>query len=149
MPTTLKRDLAQAPDAGTWRKRALRVHVEFARADGVLATLEGPVRYDAGDALLTGSAGERWPVRRATFDARYVVDTPATPAAVTMQHGDDGAYRKLPQDVRALQVADAFAVRLPDGQLLQGQPGDWLVEYGPGDQAIVAAAIFSATYERV
>jgi len=142
MQTALDLALASHAGAGRWRKRPLCVQVEFARADGVLDTLEGPVRYRAGDALLTGSANERWPVQRATFDARYVA------ADAAMRAGEDGLYRKIALTVLALQIDQAFTVRLPDGQRLHGQRGDWLVEYAPGDQAVVADAIFQATYER-
>ncbi len=38
------------------------VSVEFARGDGELMSLEGPNRYTRGDALITGSTGERWVV---------------------------------------------------------------------------------------
>lgn len=119
----------------------MNVAVTFARADGVLETLEGPVRYQAGDALLTGSADERWPVRRAVFDTRYVAAQPGMPP------GTDGSYRKIVLAVLALQIDAAFTLCLRDGQLLHGQPGDWLVEYAPGDQAVVANAIFLNTYQ--
>ena len=50
------------------------VSVEFAVADGELMSLEGPNRYVRGDALITGSTGDRWVVSRDRFDAKY---TPA------------------------------------------------------------------------
>lgn len=139
MHAPLEFDLAADADATRWCKRAQAVQVAFAPAAGTLDTLEGPVRYQGGDALMTGAAGDRWPVRRTVFDARY------TPAEGTVA-GSDGVYVKLPLPVLARRVDSAFAVRLADGQVLQGQPGDWLVQYGPGDQAIVADAIFRATY---
>ncbi|WP_049117333.1 PGDYG domain-containing protein, partial [Burkholderia cepacia] len=46
------------------------VAVSFADADGELMSLEGPNRYVAGDALITGSTGDRWVVSRARFDAK-------------------------------------------------------------------------------
>lgn len=140
MQTPLECDLATDASATRWCKRVQEVPVEFARAAGVLETLEGPVRYERGDALLTGSAGERWPVRRSVFDTRYDPASTTTP-------GTDGIYLKRPLPVLARRIDTAFAVRLPDGQVLQGRPGDWLVQYGPRDQAIVADAIFRATYQ--
>ena len=139
MQNIIECDLAGDESATHWRKLPQLVQVAFARTPGTLTTLEGPVHYAAGDALLTGMAGDRWPVRRAGFETRYV-PAPDTPA------GADGAYLKQPLPVLARQIDAAFAVRLPDGQVLQGKPGDWLVQYGPGDQAIVADALFHATY---
>lgn len=139
MQTLLELDLAASPDATRWCKRAQQVQVEFARADGTLETLEGRVHYQTGDALLTGSTSERWPVRRAGFDERY------SPTGATAPD-TDGTYVKRPLPVLARRIVEAFAVRLPDGQVLHGQPGDWLVQYAPGDQAVVADAIFRATY---
>jgi hypothetical protein len=42
-----------------------------------------------------------------------------------------------------------FAVALPDGERLAGQAGDWLLDYGDANLAIVAAEIFSMTYDVV
>jgi hypothetical protein len=41
----------------------------------------------------------------------------------------------------------AFTVeRSAGGDLLRGDAGDWLVQYAPGDQGIVAAARFDSVY---
>ena len=63
------------------------VAVDFARYDGELMSLEGLNRYVPGDALITGSTGDRWVVSRARFDAKYV------PADAALVHGVPGAYR--------------------------------------------------------
>ena len=47
------------------------VAVEFAAAAGELMSLEGPNRYQPGDAIVTGATGERWVVSRERFDAKY------------------------------------------------------------------------------
>lgn len=121
------------------RKKPVDVQVSFARDAGTLETLEGPVRYVAGTALLTGAAGDRWPVERAKFDVAYA------PAP-----GLNGIYRKRPIEVLAMRLRQATTVRVgPAGDLLQGRPGDWLVQYGPDDHGIVGAEIFVATYEFV
>jgi hypothetical protein len=46
------------------------VAVQFAADDGELMSLEGPNRYTRGDALITGSTGDRWVVSRERFDAK-------------------------------------------------------------------------------
>ena len=139
MPETL--DLAADPAARRARKRPVAVAVTFAPSAGTLATREGDVRYAAGDALLTGEAGDRWPVARATFDAGY------EPIAPTVA-GRDGTYRKQPRDVLAKQLAAPLSVELSAGRgTLRGVVGDWLVQYAPGDVAVVGGSIFARTYE--
>ncbi|WP_295992704.1 PGDYG domain-containing protein [Rugamonas sp.] len=123
------------------RKRAFPVQVRFADADGVVATLEGPVPARAGDAIVTGLAGEQWPVARAHFAGKYAPQG-------ALAAGADGTYLSLPVDVLALPVAAPFTVLLADQQAsLAGQAGDWLVDYGDGTLGVVAPAIFSATYD--
>lgn len=122
------------------RKRAYPVQVRFAAADELVPTREGQVRAHAGDAIVTGGAGEQWPVRPAVFHARY------RPVA-RLAAGEPGTYLSEPIDVLALPMDAAFAVELAGGDRLLGQPGDWLVEYGDGGLAIVAASIFPDTYD--
>lgn len=132
-------DLANNPAARRYLKTAT-VLAEFANNSGVVQTLEGAVPYVTGDALLTGIDGERWPVARAKFDAMYE-PAPDQP----------GHWRKRNNTlVYAMQRAEAFTVDNQDGKaILVGQPGDWLVEYSHGDQAVVADAIFRKTYTLV
>ena len=121
-------------------KKPLPLQVSFATSDGVLHTLEGPVAYRAGDALLTGKGSEQWPVERAYFERRYTPE-----AGGTM--GEAGRYIPLPLPVQAVQVDEPFAVSLSGKRgLLQGNAGDWLVEYAPGERGIVARDVFAQTY---
>jgi hypothetical protein len=134
-------DLAGDPSARRARKRPVEVHVRFAPAAGVMSTAEGDVRYEAGDALVTGAAHDRWPVPRTRFLATY---EPVAPTAVAA----DGAYRKKVALVHARRMDAPFDVMLSDARgTLHGDAGDWLVQYAPGDLAVVAGAIFAATYE--
>ena len=116
------------------------VEVVFADGAGSIASREGANLYGAGDALLTGTGGDRWSVARERFDARY---RPLPP----LQHGADGAYRNLPLPVLAPQIATAFTVRRrAGGDLLHGGAGDWLLQYPPGDWRIVADDRFRQLY---
>lgn len=120
--------------------RSVERQVTFALAAGVQVTAEGPVRYDAGDALVTDGAPPAWPVRRGVFDARYE-------AAGGQRHGEGGLYRKLPHGVTALQIHDAGRVDLAEGRgVLMAQRGDWLVDYGGNDIAVVSAEAFTRSY---
>jgi PGDYG protein len=121
-------------------KRPVAVDVRFADADGRLATLEGDVSYHAGDAILTGVQGDRWPVARAIFLDSYE-PVPPTPS------GRPGRYRKRPAPILAKRMTEAFTVRVGrEADPLTGNPGDWLIQYEPGRHGIVSAQIFDETY---
>ncbi len=130
-------------DGACWVvKRPLPVQVAFASADGVLRTLEGEVRYRAGDALLSGAHQDHWPVPRAQFDEDYrPVSAPA---------GCPGVYVKRSRPVLARQMPHAFRVSVAEGSdVLQGAAGDWLLDYGHGRRGVVKNDIFQATYSLV
>jgi PGDYG protein len=134
-------DLREDPAAHRARKLAIAMAVEFAQADGTLATREGPVAYMRGDAILTGTEGERWPVPRRRFDETYEPIAPLRP-------GKPGAYCKRPLLVWAKPMREAFTVELGAGRgALQGNARDWLLQYAPGDQSVVSASVFAKTYE--
>lgn len=116
------------------------VGVAFAARDGELTSREGPNRYQAGDALITGSTGDRWSVSRARFEARY---TPVAP----LQPGQDGAYRANPVPVLARQMQEAFTLeRSAGGDVLHGLAQDWLLQYAPGDFGVIADSRFQRVY---
>lgn len=116
------------------------VEVTFATAAGELISREGPNRYRAGDALITGSTGDRWSVARLRFDARYV---PLAPVPA----GTDGAYRCRPVPVLARQMNEAFTLqRSSGGDVLRGLAHDWLLQYAPGDYGIIEDARFRRVY---
>lgn len=120
------------------------VTVEFASANGELMSLEGPNRYAHGDALITGSSGERWVVSRERFDAKYL------PAGAELVHGEPGAYRNRPAIVLARQMNEPFTLArsAAGGDVLHGAAGDWVMQYAPGDYGVVQAARFAKVYRR-
>ena len=132
-------DLDRDADA-VWAVKDELVTVEFAVAPGTLQSAVGINRYEPGDALLTGSTGDRWCVSRARFDAKYRSEPPTL-------EGHSGRYRNLPVAVRAKRMAVPFRVaRTAGGDLLSGAAGDWLMQYAPGDFGVVAAARFDSVY---
>ena len=134
-------DLEQHPDAIRVIKRPEPVEVEFARQDGVLETLEGFVRYKAGDALVTGPSGERWPIQAERFAKSYL---PVEDSTADATH----RFVKRAQVVLALRMSAPFGIRTPGASdPLTGKSGDWLVQYGPGEHGVVDAEIFARTYE--
>ena len=133
-------DLSRDPRALRVRKSPIAVRVAFAAAAGVCETLEGPVRFEAGDAILTGVRGERWPVRRDLFLASYE-PLPRVP------RGRNGKYRKVPAVACALRLERPCEV--PVGwqhDPLHGRPGDWLLQYPDGSHGVIEDSIFRETY---
>ena len=125
------------------RKLAREVQVQFASQAGAIQTPEGVVQVCPRDAIVAGSAGERWRVSRSHFPERYR----AVPPTID---GQDGKYVSLPNSIMAVPMNRAFEVLLADGvSRLRGRSGDWLVDYGNGSLGIVAQPIFAATYEVV
>jgi hypothetical protein len=132
-------DLSTDPEAGPAVKDET-VQVEFAAAAGELSSAVGLNRYQRGDALITGSTGDRWCVSRERFDAKY---EPMAPASA----GSAGRYRNRPAAVLAKQMSCDFSVaRTAGGDVLKGGPGDWLVQYAPGDHGIVERRRFERVY---
>jgi len=135
-------DLRTDPEAHTYVKEET-VSVQFATDAGELMSLEGPNRYVRGDAIVTAASGERWCVSRDRFDAKY---EPVAP----LRAGDDGHYRNRPVQVLAKQMHVAFSIaRSQGGDVLRGNPGDWLMQYAPGDYGITAAARFASVYRKM
>ena len=129
------------PGTLTARKLEREVQVRFAATDCIVTTREGAVHARAGDAIITGVAGETWRVSRVRFGDKY---RPASHTAA----GEPGFYMSRPYEIRALRMVDAFDVVLADGvSRLHGQPDDWLVDYGDGSLGVVAPSIFATTYE--
>jgi hypothetical protein len=122
------------------RKIERAVQVRFTPVACSIRTNEGVVQARAGDAILTGIAGEHWRVSRAHFADKY------RPVAPT-QAGEDGNYLSVARRILAVQMMGPFDVQLADGKsVLQGKQGDWLVDYGDGSLGIVSQPIFDVTY---
>lgn len=119
------------------------VAVEFATQHGELLSAVGVNHYAPGDALITGSTGDRWCVSRDRFDMKY---DPVPPAL----RGANGHYRNRPVTVLAKRMSKRFSVaRMAGGDSLQGEAGDWLIQYGPGDHGIVERSRFERVYRLV
>ena len=136
-----------AADGGAcWAVKDEVVTVVFAEAAGALQSAVGLNRYRAGDALVTGSTGDRWCVSRERFDAKYQPDAPG-PNRPKALPAEAGWYRNRPVPVLAKRMTVAFNIeRSAGGDELHGAAGDWLLQYAPGDHGIVAAARFERVY---
>ena len=132
-------DLASDPASIRVAKNEI-VTVEFASVAGSLASAVGLNRFENGDALITGSTGDRWCVSRDRFDAKY------SPCRGTVP-GHAGRYRNVPVPVVAKRISEPFRIaRCEGGDVLTGRAGDWAVEYAPGDCGLVDAERFARVY---
>jgi hypothetical protein len=135
-------DLRTSNRAAVYEKHEV-VEVEFALSSGSIESREGENSYLPGDALITGSTGDRWSVTRDRFDAKY---SPLAPTSV----GRNGRYANIPAPVLAQMMPQDFSVeRQSGGDVIHGKAGDWLLQYAPGDHGIVAAPKFSKVYRRL
>jgi hypothetical protein len=136
-------DLRCDPAAHRVRRRPATARVHFAPEKGVIETDEGTVSHDAGAAVVTGGRNEQWPVERTRFEATYEAVAPT-------RMGEDGVYRHRPDVVLARRLDQPFKLTLfANRGTLSGAPGDWLVQYAPGDVGVVREAVFADTYEVV
>lgn len=135
-------DLTLRADAIQYIKKLTILTVQFAAKDQVIDTLEGPVRCEAGDAIVNGTVGERWPVPKDVFFSKYAAVPPT-------RNGESGQYQSLPKTVLAVQIQVSTKIELSGGRgTLTGAAGDWVVQYAPGDCSIIRNDIFRNTYER-
>jgi hypothetical protein len=119
------------------------VAVEFAADPGLIMSAVGPNHYARGDALITGSTGDRWAVTRDRFDAKY------QPSG-GQSAGTAGLYRNYPVIIWAKKIDVPFTIeRCRGGDCLTGAAGDWAVEYALNDCGLVAADRFAAVYRPV
>jgi len=128
-------DLNADPGAQKVQKKAIPLEFRVAEQPETIETLEGSVEAPAGAYIMTGTKGENWPIPGDKFKETYdiVSDTTASKKAIP---------------VPGKQMQEDFFVTVswsPDK--LNGKPGDWLVQYGPGDYGVVEAGIFDETYD--
>ena len=132
-------DLNTDPSAQKVQKKAIPLQFRVTDRPETIETLEGSVEAPTGAYIMTGTKGENWPIPADKFEETYdIIDA----------WGDGGKASKKAIPVPAKQMQEDFFVTVswsPDK--LNGKPGDWLVQYGPGDYGVVEASIFDETYD--
>jgi len=127
-------DLSQDPDAFETAKKPIPLEFRVAEEDETIQTKEGPVDAATGDAIMTGTEGEQWPIPADKFAETYDVLEPGK-----------AAKKDIP--VFAKEMSEPFQVKVSwSDALLQGEPADYLVQYGVGDYGVVGREIFRKTY---
>lgn len=124
------------------QSRAIVRDVDFAVSEGEIATQEGPMRHEAGAAIITGESGEKWPVEIQKFRFLY---EPVPPTVM----GQPGRYRKTVRRFRASQITERRQIVAKKLGVLAGGVGDWIVDGGYGDSWIITGSEFERTYEIV
>lgn len=136
-------DISNDPTSYLAQSKPLKVSVSFATSSGVIETLEGPIRILENDAIVTGIDNEHWPVSRERFGRTYI---PVPPT----RFGENGFYTKRIIGVVARTLERPLEIELSDNRgKLCGKVGDILVQYAPGDFAIIEVSIFNRTYEKI
>ena len=116
-------------------KKPIPLNYEISKAAQTIATKEGPVAARAGDIIMTGTKGEKWPIPKNKFRQTYDIV-------------GDGLAAKKNIPVHAQQMSKPFNVKVSwSDDLLKGKAGDFLVQYGPGDYGVVEKEIFKQTYD--
>lgn len=115
-------------------KKAVPVPYQIADSDGIIQTLEGPVRYKAGAYIMTGPKGEQYPITPERFAELYAdgKDGQATPKKI----------------IKLAKLADHDGtVNTSWGDPLHYTAGnDYIVRHGPNDYGVVKKDIFAQTY---
>ena len=117
-------------------KQANPEHYEIADQSGTIETLEGPVRYNAGDYILTGPKGEKYPMPPAKF--KELKD-------------DNGNGTCTPKKIIKLaKLADHDGiVNTSWGEPLNyTAENDYIVRHGNNDYGVVKKDIFVKTYSK-
>jgi len=128
-------DLSQDPDGFETAKKPIPLEFSFADTDQTIETKEGPVQTQAGDAIMTGTEGEQWPIPAEKFKQTY-------------DDLGDGTAAKKNIPVFAKEMTEPFQVKVSwSDDLLGGEAGDYLVQYGPRDYGVVGREIFEKTYK--
>ena len=156
-------DLMSDPNARPYVKTEV-VDVVFATSDGELISREGANTYRSGDAIITGSTGDKWSVSRDRFNLKYepATEISRSPNSNSKSNGRggeapgisvaarDGQFRARPIPVMAKQINESFrASRSAGGDMLTGDAGDWLLQYAPGDFGVIANARFQQVYRAI
>ncbi|MCH9633013.1 MAG: hypothetical protein S4CHLAM6_13640 [Chlamydiae bacterium] len=128
-------EISSYPEAFQAYKKNIVLDFEYAAKSGEIQTLEGKVACAAGDAIMTGTQGERWPISKDTFTATYNVV-------------EEGKASKKKIVLYVYQMKEIFKVKVSwSNSLLEGKADDYLVQYGPNDFGVVEKEIFKETYE--
>jgi hypothetical protein len=115
-------------------KNPIPVTYNIADNSGEVSTLEGPVRYNAGDYIMTGPKGEQYPISQQKFELLY-----------DDNHNNTATPKKI---AKIAKLADHDgAIHTNWGDLNYTAGNDFIVQHGPNDYGVVKKEIFTKTYD--
>jgi len=127
----------RAADLMPFRKAPVELKAAQAKVEQMVETWEGPQKAEVGDWIMTGVKGEQWPIKPEVFQKSY--EATSTP----------GVYRKLPIDVKAVQIDQPMQI-FENGTLkFTGKPTDWLVVNFNGKPYFVDNGVFQQTFNAI
>ena len=110
------------------------IRFKVAADSGAIQTLEGEMKYECGHIIITGPAGEQYPVHPDTFIEKYNVN----------QSRNEATPKKIE---KLAKMADHDGVlHLACGVLEYKANRDYIVRHAPGEYGPVRADIFEITY---
>jgi hypothetical protein len=117
----------------TYKKLAVE-HYEIAKQSGVVKTLEGPVKYEAGHYIMTGPKGEKYPISPEKF------------SALKDDHGEGTCTpKKIPKIAKLADHDGVIHTSWGDLEYRTGE--DYVVRHGANDYGAVKKDIFQQTYD--
>lgn len=118
-----------------YRKKAIIVTAEIAKAPQYVTTLEGVSQALTNDYIITGIDNEQWVVKPEWFKGAY-------------KPLGGNRYQRIPQVLDAVRIDNPEVVKAPTGDI-KGDRGDYKVTGTKGEQWFVKPDIFDKTYEKV
>jgi hypothetical protein len=114
---------------------------DYQALNGLIPTLEGPVRFEVGDYLCHGAHNDFWPIQAEKFLAtkEYLTGQPEPAEGEYAMYSTKGT-------VQAEQLFEEFETELGSGEKLKGRPGDYRVKDQAGHEWVVAQLIFETSY---
>ncbi len=121
---------------GKFTKRPVQLKAVQTHEATTINTLEGPVKAEPGDWIMTGVKGEQWPVKPDYFATAY------DPVL-----GAENIFQKKPLEVMAVQIDRSMQILDDAGKVkFQGKPGDWMIVGKEGPKYFVDDEIFRQTH---
>ena len=117
-------------------KKPIPLKYKIATNNQDVNTKEGVVMANKGDFIMTGTTNEVWPIPAKTFKKTYQII-------------DENFASKKKIIVYALKIQKPLKVKLSWGKnnIINGNIGDYLVQYSGDDYGVVGNQIFQETYE--
>ncbi|GER89734.1 hypothetical protein KDW_38960 [Dictyobacter vulcani] len=114
---------------------------DYRQRQGIIQSLEGPEMFRSGDYLARGVLNEEWLIASGGQIVGYEpLGGPDEDGFIT--------YRPNPVTRYACQMQEPFVVRKPNGAILSGKAGDYLIRIGDRGR-IVDRAVFEQSYQRI